>query len=355
MIYTFTALSFFLLSFYLWREESYEKTRLVLVLSLIWLTLHDGLRWEIGTDWDPYYHFFMGTENSHFEIGYVLLNDIVGAIWKNYTFFLLCFAGFTYFVLYRFLKEYAVQPLMGLCLYYCEMMGSMGSNRSILAMFCCLFSLQFILNKRLVAFMICIIVAMTFHLAAITFLPAYFLFQKEYKDKWIYIALIAAFLINRSGIINRIPFIEYAVLVDSATSTSGFASYVADETTAVSLIGSLKRFLIVYLALQVRRVVDNRLYDYFVLLYSVGAFVFILFNGSVLQLMAGRGSMFYNIFAIILVPYVITNMPYKRDLQLFLFLVIFAFDFFIMWRDMDSYAVATGMDLYNPYKCVFFQ
>lgn len=354
MIYSLTALSLFVLSIYLWREESYEKTRLALVLALIWLTLHDGLRWEIGTDWEPYYDFFRGASNSHFEPGYVLLNWIVGAIWDNYTFFLLCFAGVTYYILYRFLSLHAIHPLMALCLYYCEMMGSMGSNRSILAMFVCLLSLRYILNRNIWGFVICIIVAMTIHLASIVFFPAYFLFQKEYENNKILLILLLAFIVNRSGIINRLPFVEYAALVDSATSTSGFASYVSDDSFSASMVGSLKRFLIVFLALQVRPVINNKLYDYFVLLYSTGAFIFILFNGSVLQLMSGRGSMFYNIYAIVVIPYIILNMPYKKELKLCLWLVIFAFDFFVMWRDMNGYIVTSGFDLYNPYKCVLF-
>ena len=355
MIYTITAVSFFLLSIYLWREGSYEKTRLALALALVWRTLHDGLTWEIGTDWDPYYDFFRGASNTHFEPGYVLFNRIMSSIWDNYSFFLLCFAGFTYYILYRFLSLHAVHPLMALCLYYCEMMGSMGSNRSILAMFVCLVSLRYIFKRNLWGFVICIIVAMTFHLASIVFFPAYFLFQKEYGKKKILTILILAFIVNRCGIINRLPFVEYATLVDSATSTSGFASYVDDDSLNASMIGSLKRFLIVFWALQVRTVVNNKQYDFFVLLYSAGAFIFILFNGSVLQLMAGRGSMFYNIYAIVVIPYIIVNMPYKKDLQLFLWFVIFVFDFFIMWRDINSYALTIGLELFNPYKCVLFQ
>lgn len=354
MIYSLTAISLFLLSIYLCRADSYEKTRLALLAAIFWLILHDGLRWEIGTDWGPYHDFFMGTENTHFEPGYVLLNYVVGSIWKNYTFFLLCFAGITYFVLFRFLKQYAVQPLMALCLYYCEMMGSMGSNRSIIAVFCCVLSLQFIMSRNLKAFIVTMIVAMCFHLAAITFFPAYFLYQKQYRNQWIIIALLLAFVINRAGLINKIPLVEYAAMVDAASSTSGFAGYIKDEAFSASMIGSLKRFIFVFLALQVRSIINDERFDFFVLLYSVGAFIFILFNGSVLQLMAGRGSSFYNIFSIIVIPYIVLNLPYGRHLKLALWTVIFLLDFFVMWRDMNSYVDMVGYDLYNPYKCVLF-
>lgn len=358
MIYSLTAISLFLLSIYLCRADSNEKTRLALLATILWLILHDGLRWEIGTDWDPYYDFFMGEENSRFEPGYVLFNVIVGFIWKNYTFFLLCFAGVTYFVLYGFLKQYAVQPMMGLCLYYCEMIGAMGCNRSIMAMFCCVLSLQFIINRNLKAFILMMIAAMCFHLAAITFFPAYFLFQKQYRNQWIIIALLLALVINRAGLINKIPLLEYAAMVDAAmdaaSSSSDFASYIADEVFSASLIGSFKRFIFVFLALQVRKVINDERYDFFVLLYSVGAFIFILFNGSILQLMAGRGSSFYNIYAIIVIPYIVLNLPYGRHLKLALWSLIFLLDFFVMWRDMNGYIDSVGYDIYNPYKCVLF-
>lgn len=358
MIYSLTAISLFLLSIYLCRADSFEKTRLALLASIFWLILHDGLRWEIGTDWPFYYDFFMGEENTRFEPGYVLFNVIVGCIWKNYTFFLLCFAGATYFVLCHFLKQYAVQPLMGLCLYYCEMIGAMGCNRSIMAMFCCVLTLQFIFNRNLKAFILMMIVAMCFHLAALIFFPAYFLYKIEYKNQWIIIALLLAFVINRAGLINKIPLVEYAAMVDaameSASSSSDFASYIEDEVFSSSLVGSLKRFLFVFLALQVRKVINDEHYDYFVLLYSVGAFIFIIFNGSILQLMAGRGSSFYNIFSIIVIPYIVLNLPYGRYLKLALWTAIFLLDFFIMWRDMNGYIDTVGYDIYNPYKCVLF-
>ena len=55
--------------------------------------LHDGLRWETGTDWGNYYRFFLNClwdEWEQFEPGYVLFNQLIRGLTIDYNVFLLC-------------------------------------------------------------------------------------------------------------------------------------------------------------------------------------------------------------------------------------------------------------------------
>ncbi|GHU02621.1 hypothetical protein FACS1894147_04890 [Spirochaetia bacterium] len=53
-----------------------------------------GIRWGVGTDWNPYYSFFTAFKtwkqynNGTFEIGYSFLNYIIKNLTYSYTVFL---------------------------------------------------------------------------------------------------------------------------------------------------------------------------------------------------------------------------------------------------------------------------
>ena len=78
-----------------------------------------------------------------------------------------------------------------------------------------------------------------------------------------------------------------------------------------------------------------------------------MFNGSVLQLMAGRGAIYYNVFECIVIPFAIYNFNFLVNKKI-IWLVFFLFYVYIMWRDMNYYLLMDGIDIYNPYKTVIF-
>ncbi len=355
MIYSLTAFSFFLLSIYLWRTDSTQKTRLVLVLAMVWLTLHDGLRWEIGTDWNHYYDCFIYDDNEHMGITYRFLNSLCRLFTDSYTIFLLGYAAFTYFIIGKWLYKYSPNPLISVAIYYCSMMGLMGSNRQLLAMVFCIISLRFIVKREIKWFIGIILFATTIHITAFSFIIAYFLYNHTYTNRKIYIITGISFMIGLLHIINQIPFVEYLALLDGMTNNTNTTSYLSEDFVgAVSLAGSFKRLLYVYLALHVRKYINDKEYDYFLLLYVIGACIYLIFNGSVLQILAGRGAAYFAVYECIVIAYVIMHAPFSFFPKLMTWLVLFMIYFFLMWRDMNSYYLLDGIDIYNPYKCVLF-
>lgn len=95
MIYSVYFIIFALLGLYNWLKptESSKKMTALMVLPFIMLIVQDGFRWEIGTDWEPYYTFFENVnilgDDTEFEIGYVYLNEFISSIGGNYTLFLI--------------------------------------------------------------------------------------------------------------------------------------------------------------------------------------------------------------------------------------------------------------------------
>lgn len=368
MVYTITALILFILSLTVWDYTlslgvdanggiicKTKKTQELLIFACVLLILHDGLRWEIGTDWESYYNFFVTGEDSHMDIGYRLLNNIIHFFSSSYTFFLLVIASFTYIIFGKMVYKYSVNALMSLCILYCSMLGLLGCNRQIIAMLITICSLRFIIDRKLIWFLLCIGIAVTFHVTAILFLPAYLIANIKYSNKLALAICFASFLIGVTHLINRIPFVEYLAYIDNMqNSTTSFSSYLDSFDGTVSLMGSLKRFAFVSFAVYAKEKTNDKRYNMFLLFYIIGSCLYLVFNGSVLQLVAGRGTLYYNIYECLVIPTAIYKFPVPKRQKKLLWFVFFVFYFYIMWRDMNGYILEVGYDIYNPYKCVLF-
>lgn len=356
MIYSFTAISFFLVSIYLWREHSWEKTRLAIFIALIWLVLYEGLRWEIGTDWEGYYDAFMYEDNVHMGITYNCLIYCFKSISDNYTFFIILLSTISYSALGWLLLHYSPIPYISLCIYFCGTLGIMGSNRQLLAIAVCILSLHFIFKRRFLYFLLTLLFASTIHITALSFIPAYFLLNVSYKRRTIIIIVGVVFIIGLLKLVNRIPFVDFLISIDSMQSGTGLASYVDyNPGLSVSLLGSIKRVIFIYLALMMKDVINDEKYNFFLLLYLLGCIIFLIFNGSVLQMVAGRGSAYYGIFECIVIAYIIYYAPVDFFRKELLWTLFFIFYFCMMWRDIHNYIILEGVDIFNPYKSVLFK
>lgn len=355
MIYSFTAIIFFVLSICVWREKSIKSSSLLFIIAIVWLILHDGLRWEVGTDWGGYFDAFYDDANSHMGFTYRCLNRLFRVFSDSYTVFLITYAIFFYVVISNFINKYSPHPLMAICIYYCTMLKLMGCNRQLLALALCVISLHFIFERKKIHFFILILAASTIHITALTFLPAYYMYHLAYNKRNAWIVLTIAFIVGFFKLVNMIPFVEYLSLLDSFvenTSTARYASYSSDFT--ISNIGAFKRLAIAYMALNVKNRINSEVYGYFLLLYLFGICIYLVFNGTCLQILVGRGALYYNVFECIVITSMLLYYPIGFFGKKILWFIIFLIYFYSMWKDINYYIIATGEDCFNPYKCVLF-
>ena len=189
------------------------------------------------------------------------------------------------------------------------------------------------------------------------FLPAYFLYTIKYKNRTLIIIVVLAFLIGISHVVNHLPFVDTLAMLDALSNNSTSLSnyFTEEEAFGTSIVGSFKRILFVILALRFRSIIHNKMYDYVVLMYTIGAIIYLCFNGSMLQIMAGRGCLYYNKFEIIWIPYMIMKFPIRqKSLRLVICLAFFFFNFYNRQRDMNSYFIQYAVDIYRPYKSVLY-
>jgi hypothetical protein len=165
--------------------------------------------------------------------------------------------------------------------------------------------------------------------------------------------LAFALVIGASHVINKLPFANVLSALDAASSgQTNLNSYVDSYEGGVSIIGVLKRLVIVSVAIYAKRFIKRPKYEFFLKMYITGCVIFFVFNGSVLQLMAGRGAMYFNIFEALVIPYIITYIPATKATKYVAWVAVFAVYFYLMWRDMNSYILLEGRDIFNPYHSI---
>jgi hypothetical protein len=161
-----------------------HKKKAILVFWVIVFTFFRGLRWNTGTDWNQYYHVFLEANwdnifsysrnaATHMEIGYMLLNVLIKSIGGDYTLFLLLTNLFVLLAYVKFALTNTKNPIYVFVLFMFSTQF-FPVRISIAVAFIiwglCHFSQR--KYKRVIAYTL---IAISIHLSAIIFIPAYFL------------------------------------------------------------------------------------------------------------------------------------------------------------------------------------
>lgn len=180
-----------------YKRLSISRAAIYLVLAAIPLVAVSGLRWKTGIDFQNYYWVFTNILyglNTHVEIGFHLLCKLILVFTEDMAvMFFICAlttVGFTFLAI----KRYSSNVLISVFLYIS--MGyfyySMNSIRHYLALSIFLFAFGYLKRRKLVLYVICILVAACFHKIALVALPLYFVLNIKYR--WYWYAILSGFL-----------------------------------------------------------------------------------------------------------------------------------------------------------------
>ena len=362
-MYLFTAIILFIFSIACFQDniglrtqKKHKRVNMLVALSCLWLVLHDGLRWQVGSDWQPYYEYFYSPEEYlGFEPAYRYANIFIRSLTDNYTWFLLFVAVCFHVPIIKRIKQYSINPFVSITIFYCIMVGMMGMNRQDFSLSLSVFSLPFIINRNWKAFFIIIAVAFCFHRTAVFFIPAYFLYNKKIPIRLIAILMLIAVCIYYSGIINRIPLVQYAALLGGDFEYKIEAAMMDDGRSFSAITGVLKRLILVFAFYKFlhNKFDKNPSILLFFNLYIVGVFMYLFTNGTYLQTIASRGALYYNIYECILVPFLLYSLPMSLKSKRLVWFVVFIYYCYMMYRGMDSYLPIAG-EIFRPYKSVLF-
>lgn len=145
-------------------------------------------------------------EYSNMEYGYVFMNKVLVTIIPWPQFILIFEAGFCVFSISRFIYKYSEYPFWGMLFYVT--LGAMNFQltafRQAFAIGICLFSIDFIKQKKPIKFILTVLLAVTFHKTAIIFFPFYFFANRKpnWKNNLFYIITTAVVVYSSDWITN---------------------------------------------------------------------------------------------------------------------------------------------------------
>jgi hypothetical protein len=322
------------------------------------LVIQVGLRWETGTDWNPYLaHFenitdFASTSPflNGFEYGYSILVWLVKLISPEYTLFLLLHAIIYYLLIFKSFQRYTPYLYLSMMMYYTLSMGMMGSNRQLIALGICIYALRFVIEKKPIFFLLLIILAICFHTTAFLFIIYYFL-NRNIKPLTLILILFLSFVIGKTQLPNII-FSNIGDLIGgkAAIKVFQYLQGAADTLSEykLSIIGLLKRVIFLTIFYYNRKKISEKLIYYNTILngYIVGIAFYFLFGPSLL-VMVSKGSLYFNIMEPLLIASQFCLLKRKENKAISIaVLLIFAFFFFYQ-------SITTYPDLFLPYKGIF--
>jgi len=288
---------------------------------LVLLLLLAGLRHEVGTDWYNYVDFYNGVVPSSIELGYKYVNDIFKSLEIHYNIFLIFLNSISLTLFLLFLRKNTPLLIIGFLIYFSDLFLylNLSGIRQAIALSLTSFSINYIIRKDFLKFLLIVIIASSFHLTALLFIIAYFL-PKNRIDKSsilklslfaiigiVFMEIILEFLIN-TGIKNA----EFYILFDEKPT----------NLNNLFLIGVAKRlvpiFLLVLFGYKWIRTQNSTL---FINLYLVGLIIYIL-TYKISPNIGVRLSAYFTITELIIIPNILYVLRDKINRILVLSIII---------------------------------
>lgn len=237
------------------------------------------LKWERGSDWDPYLTIFMdgsqyvGEENT--EKGFMLFNKVIRHFTNSYTVYLF-FQGCIYFTLYLILirrindilESFTIRSCYFPILLYDFSIGFAGifASRSKLAYLICLFSVLYIYKGQLYRFLAAIFIASTIHATSLAFLFAYPLFRSGFDKRFFLLFTVACVAFFGIG--------AYLEPLFAALDYSRYAGYVK-ENDSMGIVNFIKWGVLLLIMMVFKYKNNNYLYYGVYKLYMGGLVLFV--------------------------------------------------------------------------------
>lgn len=339
------------------------STQILNGLAAIMLICIAGLRYETGGDWDTYTLLFnkfptfsrlIGRPAEFADIsveeGFVLLCALVKSLGGTvqHLFFVVSLINIT--LIACALRKYTKYPVVALLCYY----GILYFNlemiyiRQATAVALCFFALQYIPSKRIVPYMIFILLACTFHRVAALMIPLYFLLNIKLPS-WTYLAIVG---LGAVIMLAGIPWIQTIFLTVAGWLGENYAEkaevYTENAMFAVNRglsLGFILNLAIFVVIIFFKRKIDALPYGTIMLNMFFGSLVLYYYCFELVEV-SNRVRLFFLIGIIALLPMVLEVLPlFLERLAGLMVVALYCFSF-----SRGIFLEAPQSAAYNPYQ-----
>ncbi|MPT30721.1 MAG: EpsG family protein [Chryseobacterium sp.] len=264
-VFTILFLLLILFSFLEVYGKDGEKKSFAIWLIGAWMVIIIGFRGNVGADYPIYRSFYslyfpavdysqifdrMLFRKSSIDIEwmYVLLNKVVFTFGGPFQSFTFVSALITIGLKLRVFYQNSAFPVFTVLLFFIPgfFIADSGHMRQALGMTVCIFSYQFIKERKVWWFLLCLYVAYGFHKSAIIFLPAYWLVTVPLNSSRIFYAIIISVILSPFHVYNLFSsFLDGLNLQDVSNGYNGYIGYEDKASSFMDGTMILNSFLLI--------------------------------------------------------------------------------------------------------------
>ncbi len=230
------------------QEDIYWRSVIVLVCMVV-LQVFLGLRGFVMFDWVNYYSEFydansLESDENVFgvnrEPGWHVFIVVCKAIWNNYHFFVFVHSLLILYLLWRFLRTYTDNPILGFALFFAFNGFGISFNlmRNSIAILLFLNALPFLYSRQPLKYYIICFAAVSFHYSATIYLPLYFFLHKR-MNKYVFLAIV--------GLLTAFYLCDIKFITEMAEIVLGESSPLAKMVDVYSELSHSVRFSPVFI------------------------------------------------------------------------------------------------------------
>lgn len=327
------------------------------MLLFLVLLLLAGTRFEIGNDWGEYTYvmnnipsFFSQANLDGFrmEFGYLFLNRSLKTLGGNVNTLFFVTTFFSLLVMFSYIFKYSPLPFFSLMIYmrYLYLQSNMMFLRQSIVIGIFLLSINLILERKLLAYIAAVVVAMLFHLSAIILFPIYFLYHVRPSRGAILAATVIALVFTQirwlEQVASFIPIPQIKLIV---------LSYLSNDRWSVPVglsFSVIERFVVFGVLLYYRERLNElfpKKFNLFYNMFLVGFFISLIFYQY--NVFLERFILYFNTANVILLAY--CAYVFKKSSRVFFILGIALFCTFWFVRYINS-----PNSVYIPYNSFLY-
>lgn len=338
-IVTLALITFFAIVIYTRNTEIQKKDKLFLTITFIILTFISGFRdVSVGTDTESYQSIFLkyvyGLPDYHSELGYAYFNKLIAMLSSNPQAIIIASSIIINLGVMRFIYKNSPNAWLSVYLYITLFFYFFSFNytRQFIAISLVLLGWNFLKDKKIITFLIFVILATSFHTSAIISLLLIFIFFSRNNTRlvpWILILSVISML-GMDTIFNYVfeLFPRYQGYNTGDISQSGG-------------INSLILYLVIFLVTLIFRKKKDPDNNIALIIVTICAVLGVL---SFEYYIFSRPSLYFNIFVIVIIPKITSNFKGIESLIANYIVIIFGFAYlmyylFLNWHDVVPYEI----------------
>lgn len=322
-----------------------------------------GLRYETGGDWDTYTQLFnyfptfsrlighpAEFADQPVEEGFTLLCAFVKSMGGTIQHLFFVVTTINILLITSALHKYTKYPVMALLCYYCILYFQLEMIyiRQATAVALCFFALQYIEPRRIVPYLVFILLACTFHRVAALMIPLYFIMHRRIPS-WVYLTAVG---VGAVLMLAGIPWIQNIFLTVAGWLGENYAdkaeTYTENAMFAVNRglsIGFVLNLAMLVVLMFFKKQIDERPHGT-VMLNMFAASLLLYYYCFELVEVSNRVRLFFLIGIIALLPMVLEALPlFIERLAGLIVIALYCFSF-----SRGIFLEVPQAAAYNPYQ-----